>query len=81
MPDGSRFEHAFVGPLIRPGVDGALFTICKLRALVVPQSFTALTVIALLVNPLAKLTVTIVSLIPDPFGCVIVVVPDCAVQI
>ena len=70
-----------VEPAIKPGVDGFAFTSARLLALLAPQlSLDALTVKLLLVKPLVKLTFTVVSFTPVPFGCVIVVVPACAVQ-
>lgn len=65
---GLMNAQAFVGPLIGLGVLGAAFVRVMLRVPLVPQSFTAVTVMALVVNALLKLTVIVVSLAPNPFG-------------
>ena len=54
------------------GADGAFAVIGMLLGLLVPQPFTELTVILLLVNPSAKLTVTVVSFTPGPLVWLIV---------
>ena len=74
-------SHALVGPLTKPGVAGLLRVINKLLVPLVLQSFVADTVMALVVNPAEKVTVTVVSFTPNPFGCVIVVVPAWAAQL
>jgi hypothetical protein len=73
--------QALVGPLIGLGVLGAAFVRVMLRVPLVPQSFTADTVMALVVNALLKLTVIVVSLAPKPFGWLTTVVPAWLVQI
>jgi hypothetical protein len=73
--------HALVGPLIRLGVEGLDLTTVKLLIPLNPQSLTACTVMALVLNPPLKLTVMSVSFTPGPSGWVTVVVPACEVQI
>jgi hypothetical protein len=75
------YSQALVGPLIRPGVAGLLRTILKLLDPLLPQSFTAITEILLVVNPGAKVTDTVVSFTPGPLMLVMFVVPAWADQI
>ena len=81
VPPGAINSHALVGPLTKPGVAGLLRLISRLLVPLVLQSFDADTVMELVVKPAEKLTVTVVSFTPRPFGCVIVVVPACATQL
>ena len=74
------YSHTLVEPVIKPGVEGLLLVMVKLLALLVPQPLAAVTVMALEEKPLVKLTVTVVSFTPGPFGWLIVVVPACAVH-
>ena len=73
--------HTLVGPLIRLGVPGFVRVTVRLRIPLTPQSFTACTVIALVLNPAKNTTEIVVSFGPLPLGCETMVVPFCAVQI
>jgi hypothetical protein len=74
-------SHALVGPLTNPGVAGLLRLISKLLVPLVLQSLVADTVMELVLKPAENVTVTVVSFTPNPFGCVMVVVPACAAQL
>ena len=74
------YSQAFVGPLIRLGVDGLLRLMKYVLVPLTPQAFKACTVKALELKLAASVTEMVVSFTPAPFGCVIVVVPFCAVH-
>jgi hypothetical protein len=68
MPVGPMYSHEFVGPLIKPGVDGLFLLMTKLLVPLVPQSFVDCTDMLLDVKFDANVTLTKVSFSPRPLG-------------
>ena len=74
------YSHALVGPLIKLGVDGLLRYTNMLLVGLVPQLFTACTVMLLEVKPDVNVTTITVSFSPNPFGWLTDVVFACEFQ-
>jgi hypothetical protein len=67
-----------VGPEMIPGADGAVLLSVNGRMPLVPQEFTACTFRLQLLNAFVNNTViTVSSVLPDPFGCVICTFAAC----
>jgi len=59
VPPGAMLAHTLVGPAIGLGTEGLLRVMVRLLKPLGPQSFTACTVTALVVNPVGKAMFTV----------------------
>lgn len=78
VPFGAMNSHTLVGPLIGLGVLGVARVTVMLLIPLTPHSFTACTVIALVVKPTGNSTDTVLPSGPGPAG--VMTTPACAVQ-